>query len=275
MRKRARLFPLIAPLLLVGGAGFLLGASSAHATTPIIDVVFNTGDGLTVTYNGAPLGASTAPGTVIPAGTYDVLVDNSVGDVGITFQLTGPGVSLDTDVDGGESATETWPETLQTNSTYTFQNASQPGSSEVFSTSSVSLGAPASATTPSQSSGGVQTNSASSSGVTPKTTTTTTSAPAAIPFRGTLAATVSAAGKLTLSLKGKGVSSLPSGRYTISVTDRSSKNGFTLQAIRRPAITVTSARFVGVRTMTITLSAGQWVFYPTFVGEKTYFIVVN
>ena len=30
--------------------------------------------------------------------------------------------------------------TLQTNSTYTFQNASQPGTSEVFSTSNVTLG---------------------------------------------------------------------------------------------------------------------------------------
>jgi hypothetical protein len=273
MHTRARLLLPVAPLLLVCGAGLLLGASGAQATTPIIDVVFNAGDGLTVTYNGAPLGASTAPGTVIPAGSYNVLVENSIGDVGITFQLTGPGVSLDTDVDGGESATETWPETLQTNSTYTFQNASQPGTSEAFSTSNVTLGGAPSTTSTSQSSGGVQTNSASSAGAASKTTATT--ATAAIPFRGALTATVSAAGKLTLSLKGKGVSSLTSGRYTISVTDRSPTNGFTLQAIRRSAIVVTSAPFVGMRTMTITLTAGQWVFYPTFVGKKTYFIVVN
>jgi hypothetical protein len=93
------------------------------------------------------------------------------------------------------------------------------------------------------------------------------------PLRGTLIGLVSAAGKLTLTDKGKPISSLRSGRYTFRVTDKSGKSGFTLQEIRRAAKTVTAAKYVGSRSVTIDLAAGQWFAYPTFVGKKTFFIV--
>jgi len=35
------------------------------------------------------------------------------------------------------------------------------------------------------------------------------------------------------------------------------------------------AAFVGKRSLSVTLSAGQWFFYPTFVGKKSYFIVIS
>lgn len=119
-----------------------------------------------------------------------------MGEVGITFQLSGPGLSVVTDVDGGESATETWPVTLAPSSIYTCQNASQPGSSEVFSTSAAPA-ATTTATTPAattSSGGGVESN-----GVRPTTTSSpATHAPAAaapLPLRGTLTASVSARGR--------------------------------------------------------------------------------
>jgi hypothetical protein len=259
-------------LLLLALVSSCLGLSAARAATPVIDVVFNGQDGLTVTYDGSPLGASSAPGTVIPAGSYDVIVDNSLGDVGITFQLSGPGVSVVTDVDAGESATETWPVTLAPNSTYSYQDASQAGTTELFSTSAATAAATTTpATTPSAS--GVESN-----GVEPTTTTPGAVArPHAVapPPRGGLTATVSAAGVLRLSDKGKPVASLLAGRYTVTVSDHSRSGGFTLQELRDPALALTSAPFVGVRTTTVTLTAGQWVYYPSLLGAKTYFIVLG
>lgn len=270
MPRRAHLVPLVAFAL----AGLGLGAASS-AATPIIDVVFNADGGLTVTYGGAPLGSPSAPGTVIPAGAYDVIVDNSLGDVGITFTLTGPGVDLQTDVDGGESATETWPETLQPNSTYTFQDASAPGTSQVFSTSSSSVGQAPTTTTTSATGSAIETNGPTSGSTTTTSRSTATTVPAPVPLRGTLEATVAADGALSLRDKGKPVASLPAGRYTITVDDHSKTSGFTLQEVRDPALILTTAPFVGERTTTVTLGVGQWVFYPSFVGAKTYFIVIS
>ena len=38
---------------------------------------------------------------------------------------------------------------------------------------------------------------------------------------------------------------------------------------------MTGTTFVGKRSVTLDLRAGQWFFYSTFVGKKTYFIVVT
>jgi hypothetical protein len=261
-------------LLLLALVSVLVGGAAARAATPVIDVVFNGQGGLTVTYDGSALGGSSASGTVIPAGSYNVIVDNSLGDVGITFQLSGPGVSVITDVDGGESATETWPVTLAPNSTYTYQNASQPGSSEMFGTSAATSPTTAPAPTTTTTAGAAESN-----GVQPTTTTagatTHRAATPPPPLRGALTATVSAAGALSLAEKGKPVASLPAGRYTVTVGDHSRTSGFTMQELRDPALTLTSAAFVGVRTTTVTLTVGQWVYYPSFLGAKTYFIVLS
>ena len=86
---------------------------------------------------------------------------------------------------------------------------------------------------------------------------------------------MSPAGTLSLSLNGKPVTTLKSGRYTFAVTDHSQKGGFIVQRIRSDATTVTGVGFVGKRTLTLALRAGQWFCYPTFVGKKTYFIVTS
>ena len=94
-------------------------------------------------------------------------------------------------------------------------------------------------------------------------------------FRGTLLGTVSAAGKLTLKLGGTPVSNLKAGRYTFKISDGSKKAGFTVQQIKSTALTITTATFTGTKSKTLALRAGQWFFYPTFVGKKTYFIVTS
>ena len=48
-----------------------------------------------------------------------------------------------------------------------------------------------------------------------------------------------------------------------------------MQEIKNSAVTVTTSPFTGNRSKIVTLKAGQWFFYPTFVGKKTYFIVTS
>ena len=80
-------------------------------------------------------------------------------------------------------------------------------------------------------------------------------------------------GKLTLIRNGKPVTTIVQGRYKIVVTDTSRQGGFTIQKTGRPGTTVSGVTYVGKRSATLTLSAGQWFFYPTFVGHKSYFLV--
>jgi hypothetical protein len=98
---------------------------------------------------------------------------------------------------------------------------------------------------------------------------------AAVAFRGSLIGAVNAAGALTLKRNGKTVSSLLAGRYTFKITDGSKKSSFTVQEIKKTATTVTGTTFTGKKSLTINLRAGQWFYYGSFVGKKTYFIVVT
>jgi len=76
-----------------------------------------------------------------------------------------------------------------------------------------------------------------------------------VSFRGTLAATVSATGKLTLILAVSGCPLLSDpGRYRIAVDDRTSKSGFMLQQIRKRPVTLTGSAFVGKHTVTLDLN---------------------
>jgi hypothetical protein len=84
---------------------------------------------------------------------------------------------------------------------------------------------------------------------------------------------VGPAGQLTLTLNGKGVSTLRSGRYRLTVDDRAGTHGFSVQEVRKPAVAVTGASFVGKHTVTVELKTGQWLFYATPAGKKNYFVV--
>ena len=82
-------------------------------------------------------------------------------------------------------------------------------------------------------------------------------------------------GKLTLTSSGKPVATLKAGEYTFKLTDKSKKAGFNLQAVKQSAKSLTGISYVGAKSVKVNLKAGQWIFYPTFVGKKSYFIVVS
>jgi hypothetical protein len=255
------------------GTAVLLGAGPSQAAPPTINVILGVANALQVSYNGAALGSAAAPGASIPPGAYEVIVDNSMGDVGFTFHLSGPGVSLQTDVAGGEQITETWDETFQPSSTYQFEDDTNPAATlRFFSTAASggvsSIGAAAGA-------GVAGSGSTSSLGtVCSKASRTTSAKSAPLPERGTLIGSVGSSGTLSLRRDGKPVSTLQPGRYTIRVTDRTKKNGFILQEAGRPSKSITTAPFVGMKSVAVSMQAGQWFFYPTFVGAKVFFAVI-
>jgi hypothetical protein len=165
------------------------------------------------------------------------------------FQLTGPGVNLNTTVYGGCLTDEEYVETFQPNATYTAQDNNQPAVTRTVLTT-LAAGTPQPA---------VQASATSS---TASSTSTDIVGSGIVPLRGRLIGTLSAAGKPVLMLKGKLVSSLEAGRYTFTITDRDSKAGFTLQS---SALGLTSdlsgVKFTGTHRGTITLKAGAWTYF--------------
>jgi hypothetical protein len=261
-------------VLVVLGAGLAgaVGAGGAHlAVSSTLDAGFDADGNIYLTFaDGTKIGNPTPPGTVVPAGTYTIdLNNNSLDDLGNphSFRLSGPGVNLS----AGGVVQSTWTATFQAASVYTYQDDDNPSSKFYFGTT----GSGATSTVPT-----VNTTSSTPpvTGTTPKATDNSplagksASGPSASTYRGILVATVRP-GKLTLTRNGKPVAEILQGRYRIVVTDTSRTGGFTIQEAGRPGTTVSGVSFVGKRSATIMLSAGQWFFYPTFVGQKTYFIV--
>jgi hypothetical protein len=232
-------------------------------------VTFNSNKTVTVTdANGNPVGTPSGSPTTIPAGTYNVLISDPAFVSDVVWDLAGPGVKLVTSMSSGEEISEAWVETFAASSTYTYRDDNRPPAVWTFATSSTSTAGSSGATTPLTSTTPI------SSGTTGQAPSTDVVGSAKAVFRGTLRGSVSSAGKATLTFKGKTVTSLKAGRYTFTVTDKSAKAGFNVQEIKKAAKTVTATAFKGTKSLTITLTAGQWFFYTTFVAPKTYFIVV-
>jgi hypothetical protein len=262
-------------LAALAGAGSAPGESTRAADYPTIFIVFNANSTLTVTQeNGAPLGTSSGPPTVIAPGTYNLSLTDPTFVADVQLHLEGPGVRLISNMSYGEEPSETWVETFAPSATYTWRDDFKPGTVWTFVTSNAaSVGTPNSGSA--EGTGKSTTPIASGKNGKASSTDIVGSAIKSAVFRGTLLGTVSKAGRLTLSFRSRGVTNLKAGRYTFKVTDRSKKAGFTVQEIRNPAQTVTTTTFTGTKSKTITLRAGQWFFYPTFVGKKTYFIVTS
>jgi hypothetical protein len=253
----------------------LLGAASSQAATP--SLYFHYAANCTFSI----VDDSGNPVSTIAPGAYQVVVDSpfafsSEGGACsyAQFQLTGPGgVSVTTTLGTGDSEIELFTVTLLPSSTYTAMDNNNPGATRrTFTT--------AAGGTPTQVAAGGSGSSSSSSSSSSKGTASggKSSSPigTALPgatLRGTLVATVKPNGTVTLTKNGKPVQSLSSGRYTFTILDESGKSGFTVQAIRSDPIIVTSPAFVGKRSKALTLNRGQWLFYGTFVGKKTYFLV--
>jgi hypothetical protein len=96
----------------------------------------------------------------------------------------------------------------------------------------------------------------------------------AAPVRGTLLGSAETLGRVTLTHKGKAVSSLKAGRYRIVVADKAPNSGLILDRPNFTSIRVTSSPFVGTRTMIVTLTPGGWSYHGA-VGELHDFTVTG
>ena len=241
---------------LVAIAATLAAAPGAQAAFPSLYVDYKTEDCTIRFTNDA--GANV---TTVAPGTYQIVITTSdpFGVFGQTeglrackgfvqFRLTGPGVSVYTTLDYGDAASEMYPATFQPGATYTLQDdnniAGTRRSITVATSGSASLA-------PSSSKG---TPAAGSS------------------VRVTLHGIVAHNGKLSLRRNGKAVTSLKSGRYTFSVDDQSTTQGFRIQVVKGRAQTITSVGYVGWQQVTLSLEPGRWSYF-TPGGTKTAFVV--
>lgn len=166
----------------------------------------------------------------------------------VQFQMAGPGVSVFTTLDNGCSSDNvigTW--TLQPSSTYTLEDLNQPAVTKMTITT-LAGGTPQLPTkTPYDTTSG-------------KGTLSTDLIGSSAPVRGTLEGKLAANGKLTLTLKGKPVSKLQSGRYTFAISDQDKKGGVSVQVNVKnvEATQLSGPSFVGLKKTTVVLSAGRW-----------------
>ena len=209
-------------------------------------------------------GTVLASGTVVPPGPYSVVVYDSSEDSNPQFRMTGPGVSVSSDLNpsgmGIEVPMTFGPFLLQASSSYAIFDADMAGGSGIaFTTSATGSSASSEGSSP----GGTST---SSSGSTP-------SGSAATKTLGTLTLSVGASGKPNLTLGGKPVETLKAGRYALLVGDSSRKAGLLIgHGIVHPS-TLSGATAVGTSSRTLNLTAGRWFFETSTSGPKIYFTV--
>jgi hypothetical protein len=256
--------------LVIATLAFALSALGAQAASPPpLYVTYDANSNLSVSLaGGAPLSSSSA----IPPGTYWVTFDNEFSSERIVhkWHLVGPGVDVSTTAAdlNCDSSIEQYIGVLQPSSTYTvqddFHSAIRPVVFHTSATGSSSSGQVGGSSTAGKSGSNVNNSDIVGSLV--------------LPYRGSLAATVSAAGKLSFMRGGKPVSSTPlkAGRYTITVVDASAKAGFTLKKVEPSKLTLglTSAAFEGRRSVRVRLGAGRWMLFSG-VGASTRKFVVN
>jgi hypothetical protein len=171
----------------------------------------------------------------------------------VQFQMTGPGVNVYTTLDNGCSSDNvigTW--TLQPSSTYTLEDMNQPSVTRMTITT-LAGGTPQVPTkSPYDTTSG-------------KGTLSTDLIGSSAPVRGTLQGKLAANGNLTLTLKGKPVSKLQSGRYTFAISDQDRNGGVSLQVNAKNvgATQLSRLAFVGTEKTTVMLSAGRWTVSTT------------
>jgi hypothetical protein len=160
------------------------------------------------------------------------------------FTFTGPGVSITTVFPGAELNDDDMT-TLQPSSTYIAQDEYAPASSRrvittAASGTSTSLVGPPPGTSAGSSAGSSQPDIVGSG---------------LLPYRGKLKAVVPAAGKPTLELGGKVVTSLKAGKYDVAVVDRSNRSGLALKRTGGKALSLTATH-----TRRVSLGRGRWTF---------------
>jgi hypothetical protein len=238
--------------LLIATTAFAYSALGAQAATPPpLYVTYDANGSLSVSVSG---GAVLSSSTAIPPGPYWVTFDNEFSTERIVhkWRLLGPGVDVATvgaDLNC-DSSIEQYIGVLQPSSTYTVQDDFHPAIRPVVIHTSA---------TGSSTSGQFAVPSPTGKAG-PGVSNSDIVGSARLPYRGSLAAAVDAHGKLSLTRGGRQVSSLHKGRYTITVADASAKVGFTLQKVEPSSLRIglTSAAFVGKKSIGVPLGAGRW-----------------
>ena len=260
-------------------AGLLVGAAgTAKAAFPTIYVNYNSANcTFTVTNDAHSTFTTLAPGSYqVDISTFDPYAFVGAGATStqncggyVQFSMTGPGVTLTTTLGEGDASSELDSVTLQAGGTYTLVDASNVSGSRTSFAISTSGSAGSVSGPSSPSTGGSSTPAVGSKSSTSAIGTTIGKSA----LRGTIVGAIAANGKVTLTIKGKPVQNLTAGRYNFSIVDQSRSSGLKLQTTHSLPITVTGGKFVGKHKTSITLNRGQWFYYGSFVGQKTYFIV--
>jgi hypothetical protein len=258
--------------LCVALAAPLTSASAAWAATPSLYANYGPSCTFAFVNDGGAAVTSVAPGTYqIVVFTPFAFSNGQAACEFVQFRLTGPGVSLATDLGSGDAEYEQHTVTFEAGGTYTVQDDGRPTQTRRAFTVATSASVGSTGTT---SASGSTSGGSSSSPGSKGTPSKDLVGSALVPVQGALAAVVSGSGKVTLKRAGKTVTSLESGRYTFRVVDGSTTAGFALQALKRPPTTLSTARFTGSRTVTVALSAGQWFFF-TPSGDRHPFVVTR
>jgi len=240
-------------LIVLAAAGSLALAGGVQAAQPSFYATYSPNCTFTWT------GDNSASVTSVPPGTYDVVIttpfafgNGNASCLYVQFHLTGPGLDLGTDLGQGDAEIEQHTVTLQPNATYTVQDDGRPAQTrKTFTTGSSGTAS---------SGGSAGSGSSSSSGKVTGTPSVDIAGSGVLPFRGALDAIVWKSGRLTLAKADKPVTALPAGRYTFAVDDESKTAGFTVRRAGRPAVTLTTPKYVGNHSDTLILVAGHWSF---------------
>ncbi len=232
-----------------------LAVAGAAQSAPLsLIVTFSATGAITVTLpNGTPVGTTSGAPTVIPAGYYVIQMYGPGGCAVLPhWNLRGPGEAISDNMTEGEVNTATYNAYFQPNATYTWVSDAAPSVVHTFVTTADVQGTPPATAGP----GGL---AASNHGTI--SSSDLVGSTVLLP-RGTLTATVSASGKLSLRYRGRPVTALKQGRYVVVVTDESRSSGFIVRRGKYPPTVVTTRPFTGTRRYVLELRAGTWLFMP-------------
>jgi len=242
---------------------------AARAALPTLYVNYTMQCTFTITDDSGKTVTTIAPGTwqiaVSTPGSFGGVDLSGKNDMtackgSIDFKLTGPGVNLETTLNDGDGSYDMLSGNFAPSSTYVAVDGNQPAVARAQFTTAASGTATGSAG--GSGSGSSGSGSAGSAGG--------ASAGGSVTV-GTLSGTVGSTGALKLTFKGKTVTTLKPGKYTVTVVDTSTHNGFLLHG--KSTVTVSSVPYVGKKSLVVDLKTGQWYFAPTTKGKKTFFIV--
>jgi hypothetical protein len=245
----------------------LAAAPAARAANPTLYFTYSTDCTFTVSVDGGGSTASLPPGIYqVWVGTPEPFADDPVAGCPYPrFQLTGPGVSISTDLSSGGETVAQFTATLAAGATYIAQDTQIAASRRTIG---IATSGSASSLAPGSSS--TATSGGSTTPDTNQSQSVVGSAAGQAALRGSLVGAVSSAGVPALTKRGKAVTILKSGRYMFVIQDRSPKTGFVLQPPHGHALTVTGATFVGTKRVALKLTRGQWSF-----GARHAFLVTS